>query len=184
MNIFKEVADIQTADMLNLPVPKAVFHNEVLKPSEIQKAMLGELGERAEQVRARTVDASVDNMLRITNDGRKLALDQRLMNPLLPDDPDSKVNACFLNLFEIWSRTQQERLTQLVFCDLSTPTKDGFNVYDDLKAKFMVAGIPEDEIAFIHDAANETQKEALFQRVRDGEDGSWNQCTGQAHCVA
>lgn len=169
MNIFKEVADIQTADMLNLPVPKAVFHNEVLKPSEIQKAMLSELGERAEQVRARVVDASVDNMLRITNDGRKLALDQRLMNPLLPDDPDSKVNACFLNLYEIWSRTQQERLTQLVFCDLSTPTKDGFNVYDDLKAKLMVAGIPEEEIAFIHDASNEAQKEALFQKVRDGD---------------
>lgn len=169
MNIFKEVADIQTADMLNLPVPEAVFHNEVLKPSDIQKAMLGELGERAEQVRARTVDSTVDNMLRITNDGRKLALDQRHMNPLLPDDSDSKVNACFLKLHEIWLSTQQERLTQLVFCDLSTPTKDGFNIYDDLKAKLMVAGVPEEEIAFIHDADNEAQKEALFQKVRDGD---------------
>ena len=170
MSMFKEIADIQTADMLNLPVPKANYHNIVLKPSEHQKEMVAALSERAEKVRNRMVDPSVDNMLRITNDGRKLALDQRMMNPMLPASETGKVSACAENVYAIWQRTAAQKSTQLVFCDLSTPTKDGsFNVYDDLKKKLMEQGIPEDEIAFIHDADSEAKKKELFAKVRTGQ---------------
>ncbi len=170
MAAFKGAADIQTADMLGLPVPKANFHTEVIKPSEIQKEMIKGLAERAEKIHAGGVDPHVDNMLRITNDGRKLALDMRLIQPLAPDDPDGKVAVCARNVFRIWEQTKEKRSAQLVFCDLSTPTTDGsFSVYDDLKKKLMDAGIPEEEIAFIHTADSEAKKKELFSKVRAGQ---------------
>lgn len=170
MAAFKEVADIQTADMLKLPVPKANFHTEVIQPSELQKEMIRGLAERAEKIRAGGVDPHVDNMLRITNDGRKLALDMRLIQPLAPDDPDGKVAVCARNVYRIWEQTKEKRSAQLVFCDLSTPTTDGsFSVYDDLKKKLMDAGIPEEEIAFIHTADSEAKKKELFSKVRAGQ---------------
>ena len=170
MAAFKGVADIQTADMLKLPVPKANFHTEVIKPSEIQKEMIKGLAERAEKIRAGGVDPHVDNMLRITNDGRKLALDMRLIQPLAPDDPNGKVSVCARNVYRIWEQTKEKRSAQLVFCDLSTPTTDGsFSVYDDLKKKLMDAGIPEEEIAFIHTADSEAKKKELFSKVRAGQ---------------
>lgn len=170
MALFKEVADIQTADMLNLPVPKAKYETVVCKPSDIQKEMVEALGQRADAVRSGAVDASQDNMLLITNDGRKLALDQRLLNPLLPDVEGSKVNVCAEKVDQIWKDTQKDRLTQLVFCDLSTPKTDGsFSVYNELKDKLVARGIPEEEIAFVHSAANETQKQQLFGKVRAGQ---------------
>ena len=170
MSMFKEVADIQTADMLNLPVPKANYQNVVLKPSEQQKQMVAALGERAERVRNKMVDSTVDNMLLITNDGRKLALDQRLLNPLLPDSETGKVNACAENVFEIWQRTAEQWSTQLVFCDLSIPKGNGdFNVYDDLRDKLIAKGIPAEEIAYIHSASTEVQKKELFGKVRSGQ---------------
>ena len=170
MSMFKEVADVQTADMLDLPVPKAVYHNIALKPSEQQKQMVEGLSERAEKVRNKMVNSSEDNMLCITNDGRKLALDQRLLNPLLPDSETGKVSACADNVYDIWKRTEADRSTQLVFCDLSTPKGDGsFNVYDDLKAKLIAKGIPDSEIAFVHSAETETKKKELFGKVKSGQ---------------
>ena len=168
--MFKEIADIKTADMLDLPVPKAVFHNISVKPSEIQRDMVAGLAERAERVRNGMVDARVDNMLKITNDGRKLALDQRLINPLLPDFEDSKLNACVDAMFETWERGSEKRLTQLFFCDLSTPKNDGsFNVYDDIRQKLIARGVPADEIRFIHEADTEAKKLELFKKVRRGD---------------
>ena len=170
MNLFKEVADIQTVDQLQLPVPEAVYETVVLEASEIQRDIVASLAERADAVRNGVVDPVDDNMLRITNDGRKLALDQRLMNPLLPDDPGSKINACADRCSRIWKDTEQERLTQLVFCDLSTPKEGaGFNVYTDLKKKLTLRGIPEKEIAFIHDAKTDLKKAELFAKVRKGQ---------------
>ena len=170
MSMFKEVADIQTADMLNLPVPKANYHHIVLKPSEHQKQMVADLSERAERVRNKMVDSSQDNMLLITNDGRKLALDQRMVNPLLPDSDTSKVSACADNIYEIWQRTADQKSTQLAFCDLSTPKSDGtFNVYDDLRDKLIARGIPAEQIAYIHNANTEQQKKELFGKVCAGE---------------
>lgn len=170
MSVFKNVADIQTADMLKLPVPEAHYHNVALKPSEYQKEIVASLAERAEKVRNREVDSSVDNMLLITNDGRKLALDQRLVNPMLPSDPDSKAAKCAENVFDIWQRTADQRSTQMIFCDLSTPKDDGtFSVYDDIRAKLLELGVPENEIAFIHNAKSETQKKDLFGKVRSGQ---------------
>ncbi|MBQ7646152.1 MAG: DEAD/DEAH box helicase family protein, partial [Clostridia bacterium] len=170
MSMFKEVADVQTADMLNLPVPKVKYRNIALKPSEQQKMMVESLSERAEKVRNNMVNSSEDNMLCITNDGRKLALDQRLLNELLPDSENGKVSACADNVFEIWQRTEKDRSTQLVFCDLSTPKGDGhFNVYDDLKAKLIAKGIPEAEIAFVHSAETEAKKKELFGKVKSGQ---------------
>ena len=170
MSVFKNVADIQTADMLKLPVPEAHYHNIALKPSEYQKEIVASLAERAEKVRNREVDSSVDNMLMITNDGRKLALDQRLVNPMLPSDPNSKAAKCAENVFEIWRRTAGQRSTQMIFCDLSTPKDDGtFSVYDDIHAKLLELGIPENEIAFIHNAKSEVQKKDLFGKVRSGQ---------------
>lgn len=188
MATFKMVADVQTADMLNLPVPKANFHTEVIQPNELQRAVVAELAERAERVRARVVDPSTDNMLRITNDGRKLALDMRLINPLAADDPNGKVATCARNVARIWAQTRDQRSTQLIFCDLSTPNKnapiemqknaegvyemipDQFtDVYNDLKKKLVAEGIPEEEIAFIHDAKTEQKKKELFAKVRGGE---------------
>jgi len=167
--MFKQVADIQTADMLNLPVPTVNYHNVAMKPSEHQRDMVASLAERAERVRNGMVEPTVDNMLKITNDGRKLALDQRLVNGMLPDNEESKVNACMDNIYRVWEAGEAKKLTQLVFCDLSTPHNDGtFNVYDDLKAKLMERGIPAEEIAFIHDAKTEVQKAALFTSVRRG----------------
>ena len=167
--MFKQVADIQTADMLNLPVPTVNYHNVAMKPSEHQRDMVASLAERAERVRNGMVEPTVDNMLKITNDGRKLALDQRLVNGMLPDNEESKVNACMDNIYRVWEEGEEKKLTQLVFCDLSTPHNDGtFNVYDDLKAKLMERGIPAEEIAFIHDAKTEVQKAALFTSVRRG----------------
>ncbi len=169
MNLWKEATDIQTADMLKLPVPEVEYITVQTEPSQIQKDMVKELGERADKVRNREVDPKADNMLSITNDGRKLALDQRLMNTLLPDDPNSKVNACVKNVFEIWQKSQETQGTQIVFCDQSTPHYDGkFNVYDDMKKKLIEKGIPEKEIAFIHDMKTEIQKEELFSKVRKG----------------
>ena len=169
MKLFKESADIQTADMLNLPVPEAEYINEVLKPSEIQKEMVSSFAERAESVRGGMVDATVDNMLKITNDGRKCALDQRLINDMLPDEEDSKVNRCVKNAFDIWQDTMPEKSTQLIFCDLSTPKNDGtFNVYEDIREKLAAKGIPREEIAFIHDATTEVKKAELFAKVRSG----------------
>ncbi len=170
MTIFKEIADIQTADMLNLPTPKANY--EVIKtlPSEEQKEILKSLSERADAVRDRLVDASIDNMLKITNDGKKLALDQRLINPLLPDNPDSKVNTCINKVFSIWNETKENKSTQLIFSDLSTPKGDGeFNVYDDIREKLVLMGVPREEIAFIHEAISDKQKDKLFAKVRNGE---------------
>ena len=170
MSVFKNVADIQTADMLKLPVPEAHYRNIALKPSEYQKEIVASLAERAEKVRNREVDSSVDNMLMITNDGRKLALDQRLVNPMLPSDPNSKAAKCAENVFEIWQRTAGQRSTQMIFCDLSTPKDDGtFSVYDDIHAKLLELGIPENEIAFIHNAKSEVQKKDLFGKVRSGQ---------------
>ena len=170
MSVFKNVADIQTADMLKLPVPEAHYHNIALNPSEYQKEIVASLAERAEKVRNRKVDSSVDNMLLITNDGRKLALDQRLVNPMLPSDPNSKAAKCAENVFEIWQRTADKRSTQMIFCDLSTPKDDGaFSVYDDIHAKLLELGIPENEIAFIHNAKSEVQKKDLFGKVRSGQ---------------
>lgn len=170
MAAFKGAADIQTADMLKLPVPKANFHTEVIKPSELQKEMIKGLAERAEKIRGGGVDPHEDNMLRITNDGRKLALDMRLIQPLAPADPDGKVAVCARNVFRIWEQTKEKRSAQLVFCDLSTPTTDGsFSVYGDLKKKLMDAGIPEEEIAFIHTADSEAKKKELFSKVRAGQ---------------
>ncbi|MCI7659447.1 MAG: SNF2-related protein [Flintibacter sp.] len=170
MSVFKNVADIQTADMLKLPVPEAHYHNIALKPSEYQKDMVASLAERAEKVRNREVDSSVDNMLLITNDGRKLALDQRLINPMLPSDPNSKAAKCAENVFEIWQRTADQRSTQMIFCDLSTPKGDGsFSVYDDIRAKLLELGVPEHEIAYIHNAKSEAQKKDLFGKVRSGQ---------------
>jgi len=170
MSVFKNVADIQTADMLKLPVPEAHYHNIALKPSEYQKEIVASLAERAEKVRNREVDSSVDNMLLITNDGRKLALDQRLVNPMLPSDPNSKAAKCAENVFEIWRRTADQRSTQMIFCDLSTPKDDGtFSVYDDIRTKLLELGIPENEIAFIHNAKSEVQKKDLFGKVRSGQ---------------
>ena len=170
MSTFKMVADIQTADMLKLPVPKANFHTEVIKPSPMQEDMIKSLADRAEEIRAGRVDPSVDNMLRITNDGRKLALDMRLVNPLAPDSDTSKTSICARNVFSIWERTQEQRSTQLVFCDLSTPKSDGsFNFYDDLKKKLIAKGIPPEEIAYIHEANTEVRKKELFSKVRSGQ---------------
>ena len=170
MSMFKEVADIKTSDQLDLPVPEADFETVVVQPSEIQKEMVASLSERAAKVHSGSVDPSVDNMLKITSDGRKIGLDQRLMNPLLPDDPGSKLNACVNNVFRIWEEGNDRKLTQLVFCDLSTPKNDGtFNVYDDIKAKLVARGIPESGIAFIHDADTEAKKKELFAKVRTGQ---------------
>lgn len=170
MSVFKNVADIQTADMLKLPVPEAHYHNIALKPSEYQKEIVASLAERAEKVRNREVDSSVDNMLMITNDGRKLALDQRLVNPMLPSDPNSKAAKCAENVFEIWRRTADQRSTQMIFCDLSTPKDDGtFSVYDDIRTKLLELGVPENEIAYIHNAKSEVQKKDLFGKVRSGQ---------------
>ena len=169
ISMFREVADVQTADMLKLPVPEVQYHNEAMKPSEFQKDMVASFADRAEKVRNGMVDATEDNMLKITNDGRKLALDQRLQDSMLPDDPTSKVNVCVENIYRIWSETQEKRSTQLVFCDLSTPHDDGkFNVYDDVKQKLIDRGVPESEIAYIHDANTETRKAELFGNVRAG----------------
>ena len=170
MSVFKNVADIQTADMLKLPVPEAHYHNIALKPSEYQKEIVASLAERAEKVRNRMVDSTEDNMLLITNDGRKLALDQRLVNPMLPSDPNSKAAKCAENVFEIWRRTAGQRSTQMIFCDLSTPKDDGtFSVYDDIRTKLLELVIPENEIAFIHNAKSEVQKKDLFGKVRSGQ---------------
>lgn len=171
MNMFKQCADIQTADMLKLPVPEITGGKPTivkLPPSELQRQMVAALGERAEAVRNRLVAPNEDNMLRITNDGRKLALDQRLMNPLLPDDPDSKANACVERVFTIWERTKTQRSTQMIFCDLSTPRTDGFDVYNDIRDKLVARGIPKDEVQFIHDADTEAKKAELFGKVRSG----------------
>ena len=168
MSIFKEVADIKTSDELNLPKPEVVYHNEVSQPTEIQKALVKELSERATKVHSRQVDPSVDNMLAITNDGRKLGLDQRVINPLLPDEPGTKVNRCVDNVFKIWEDTKSDRLTQILFCDLSTPGK-GFSVYEDIRSKLVTRGVPENEIAFIHDANTDEKKKALFAKVRSGQ---------------
>ena len=170
MSMFKEVADIKTADQLHLPVPEAKFETVVVQPSEIQKEMVADLSERAAAVHSGNIDPSVDNMLKITSDGRKIGLDQRLMNPLLPDDPSSKLNACVQNVLRIWEEGQADKLTQLLFCDLSTPKGDGtFNVYEDIRDKLVAAGVPREEIAFIHDADTEAKKKELFGKVRTGE---------------
>ena len=170
MQMFREVADIQTADMLKLPVPKVNYHNIKTKPSEIQTEMVASLAKRAEKVRARLVEPNIDNMLKITNDGRKLALDQRMIDPMLPGDPDSKVNACVDNVYRIWEEHADAKATQLVFCDLSTPKNDGtFNVYDDMREKLIARGIPAEQIRFIHEATTDAQKKELFGKVRSGE---------------
>lgn len=170
MNMFREVADIQTADMLKLPVPEAEYHNIAVEPTEMQRAMVAELGKRAEKIRHSNVDPTIDNMLKITNDGRKLALDQRLINDMLPDEDGTKVSACADNVFEIWNKTTDFKGTQLVFCDSSTPKKDGiFNVYDDIRSKLIEKGVPESDIAFIHDADTDVRKKELFAKVRSGD---------------
>ena len=170
MSMFKEVADIKTSDQLHLPVPEAKFETVVAKPSEIQKEMVQELSKRAAEIHSGTVDASVDNMLCVTNDGRKIGLDMRLMNPMLPDDPNSKLNVCVRNVLKIWDEGKDQKLTQLLFCDLSTPKNDGnFNVYDDIRKKLVAAGVPENEIEFIHNADTEAKKAALFSKVRSGD---------------
>ena len=170
MSMFKEVADIKTSDQLHLPVPDAKFETVVAKPSEIQKEMVQELSKRAARIHSGTVDASVDNMLCVTNDGRKIGLDVRLMNPMLPDDPNSKLNVCVQNVLKIWEEGKDQKLTQLLFCDLSTPKNDGnFNVYDDIRKKLVAAGVPENEIEFIHNADTEAKKAALFSKVRSGD---------------
>ena len=170
MSMFKEVADIKTSDQLHLPVPEAKFETVVAKPSEIQKEMVQELSKRAAEIHSGTVDASEDNMLCVTNDGRKIGLDVRLMNPMLPDDPNSKLNVCVRNVLKIWEKGKDQKLTQLLFCDLSTPKNDGnFNVYDDIRKKLIAAGVPENEIEFIHNADTEAKKAALFSKVRSGD---------------
>ena len=170
MSMFKEVADIKTADQLHLPVPEAKFETVVAKPSDLQKEMVQELSKRAAEIHSGTVDASEDNMLCVTNDGRKIGLDVRLMNPMLPDDPDSKLNVCVQNVLKIWEEGKDQKLTQLLFCDLSTPKNDGnFNVYDDIRKKLVAAGVPENEIEFIHNADTEAKKAALFSKVRSGD---------------
>lgn len=170
MQMFREVADIQTADMLKLPVPKVNYHNIKTKPSEIQTEMVASLAKRAEKVRARLVEPNIDNMLKITNDGRKLALDQRMIDPMLPDDPESKVNTCVDNVYRIWEEHADTKATQLVFCDLSTPKNDGtFNVYDDMREKLIARGIPAEQVRFIHEATTDAQKKELFGKVRSGE---------------
>ena len=170
MQMFREIADIQTADMLKLPVPEVIYHNVKTKPSQIQKEMVAGLAKRAEKVRARAVKLNIDNMLKITNDGRKLALDQRMIDPMLPDDPDSKVNACVDNVYRIWEEHADTKAAQLVFCDLSTPKNDGsFNVYDDMREKLIQRGIPAEQVLFIHEATTDAQKKELFAKVRSGE---------------
>ena len=170
MQMFREVADIQTADMLKLPVPKVNYHNIKTKPSEIQTDMVAGLAKRAEKVRARLVEPNIDNMLKITNDGRKLALDQRLIDLMLPDDPTSKVNACVDNVYRIWEEHADIKATQLLFCDLSTPKNDGsFNVYDDIREKLIARGIPTEQVWFIHQATTDAQKKELFAKVKSGE---------------
>jgi len=170
MSMFKEVADIKTSDQLHLPVPEAKFETVVAKPSEIQKEMVQELSKRAAEIHSGAVDASVDNMLCVTNDGRKIGLDVRLMNPMLPDDPNSKLNVCVQNVLKIWEEGKDQKLTQLLFCDLSTPKNDGnFNVYEDIRKKLVAAGVPENEIEFIHNADTEAKKAALFSKVRSGD---------------
>ena len=168
--MFKEVADIKTSDQLHLPVPVAKFETVVAKPSEIQKEMVQELSKRAADIHSGIVDASVDNMLCVTNDGRKIGLDVRLMNPMLPDDPNSKLNVCVQNVLKIWEEGKDQKLPQLLFCDLSTPKNDGnFNVYEDIRKKLVAAGVPENEIEFIHNADTEAKKAALFSKVRSGD---------------
>ena len=168
--MFKEAADIKTSDQLHLPVPDAKFETVVVKPSEIQQDMVQALSERAAEVHSGSVDPSVDNMLKITSDGRKIGLDQRLMNSALPDDPNSKLNACVNNVLRIWNDTKEQKLTQLIFCDMSTPKGDGsFNVYDDIRSKLLTAGVPEQEIEFIHNADTENKKAELFSKVRSGQ---------------
>ena len=168
--MFKEVADIKTSDQLHLPVPVAKFETVVAKPSDLQKEMVQELSKRAADIHSGIVDASVDNMLCVTNDGRKIGLDVRLMNPMLPDDPNSKLNVCVQNVLKIWEEGKDQKLTQLLFCDLSTPKNDGnFNVYDDIRKKLVAAGVPENEIEFIHNADTEAKKAALFSKVRSGD---------------
>ena len=168
--MFKEVADIKTSDMLDLPVPQAHYHNVSVKPSEFQKKIVEDLSLRADRVRNGMVDASQDNMLKITNDGRKLAMDQRLISENLPDHEGSKVNACISNIYRIWEESREKRSAQLVFCDISTPKNDGsFNVYDDIRMKLTAKGIPAEEIRFIHEADSDAKKKALFSRVRAGE---------------
>ena len=163
--MFKEVADIKTSDMLNLPVPEVEYHNIAVKPSQVQKEMVASLGERAEKIRDGGVNSHEDNMLKVTNDGRKLALDQRMMNPLLPDEEGSKVNACVDNIYRIWEKHADTKATQLVFCDLSTPKGAGeFSVYTDIRKKLTERGIPEAEIKFIHEADTEAKKQELFKR--------------------
>ena len=170
MAMFKEVADIKTADMLNLPVPEAEYHNVSVEPSEMQKEMVASLAERAEKVRGGGVDSSVDNMLKITNDGRKLALDQRMLNAMLPDFENSKINACVDNVYRIWEEYKDKKSAQLVFCDLSTPKNDGtFSVYNDIRKKLIERGVPESEVRFIHEAETDVKKKELFQKVRKGE---------------
>lgn len=170
MSFVKEMADIKTADLLNLPTPQAHYETILTRPTNHQKEILKTLSERADKVRNRKVESHEDNMLRITNDGKKIALDQRLINTLLPDDPESKVNVCTKNIFAIWEKSSEQRSAQLVFCDMSTPKGDGtFNLYDDMKGKLIELGIPENEIAFIHDANNEKQNAELFAKVRSGD---------------
>ena len=170
MQMFREVADIQTADMLKLPVPKVNYHNIKTKPSEIQSEMVASLAKRAEKIRARLVEPQIDNMLKVTNDGRKLALDQRMIDPILPDDPNSKVNACVDNVYRIWEGHTDTKAAQLVFCDLSTPKNDGtFNVYDDIREKLIARGVPDEQVRFIHEANTDAQKKELFAKVRSGE---------------
>lgn len=170
MLMFREVADIQTADMLKLPVPKVNYHNIKTKPSEIQTEMVASLAKRAEKIRARLVEPNIDNMLKVTNDGRKLALDQRMIDPMLPDDPESKVNTCIDNVHRIWEEHADTKAAQLIFCDLSTPKNDGsFNVYDDIREKLIRRGVPAEQIRFIHEATTDVQKKELFAKVRSGE---------------
>ena len=170
INVFKEAADIKTADMLNLPVPKVEYHNVVVKPSDIQKEMVSGLSERARKIHDKQVEPSEDNMLKVTNDGRKIGLDQRLIDPLLPDTPDSKVNACVSNVFDIYSNHNDTKATQLIFCDFSTPKNDGsFNLYDDIRNKLIEKGVPKEEVAFIHEADSEAKKKELFSKIRKGQ---------------
>ena len=169
INVFKECADIKTADMLNLPVPEAHFHNVVVKPSDIQKDMVAALSDRAKDIHDKKVQPEEDNMLKVTNDGRKIGLDQRLIDPLLPDEPNSKVNTCVSNVLEIYQKNDDKKSTQLVFCDFSTPKNDGsFNLYDDIRDKLIAKGVPKEEIAFIHEADSEAKKKELFSKVRQG----------------
>jgi len=186
MNIVKQFMDIKTSDVLNLPVPNAHYETIKTKPTEEQKQILETFSERADKVRAKQVDSSVDNMLLITNDGKKMALDQRLINPLLPDDENSKVNACVSNVFSIWDKYRDKKSTQLVFCDISIPNKDGFNVYDDIKEKLIKMGVPENEVEFIHSAKNNKEKDAIFDKVRKGEVrvllGSTGKCGAGTNC--